>query len=96
MNWKIDFRIDGISWLFLGLMLVIYMYFILHGGGSGLPASVYIQAFGIALLTLFGLIALVSIPVLIICYAIKKIPDIDYAIWSAFGITIIGVITELF
>jgi len=30
-------------------------------------------------------IALATIPVFIICYFIKKMPDLDYSIWLAFG-----------
>ncbi len=94
MKMNIDFRMDKISWLFIVLMLAIFTYFVMQGGGGHLPFIAYIQGFFIALLTLVALIALVSIPVVIVCYFIKKIPDIDYSIWAAFGITIIGLLIE--
>lgn len=96
MKMSIDFRMDKISWVFLILMMAIFMYFILQGGSDHIVFWGYVQAFFIALLTLISLIAIVSIPVVIVCYFIQKIPDIDYSIWAAFGITIIGLITELF
>jgi len=33
----------------------------------------------------FIAIAIATIPVFIICYFIKKMPDLDYSIWVAFG-----------
>jgi hypothetical protein len=35
------------------------------------------------------------VPVIVYCYFVKKIPDIDYSIILAAGITMIGIISEL-
>jgi len=42
------------------------------------------------------LVALASIPVLIYCYFVKVIPDIDYSIRVAFVFTLIGIASEFF
>ena len=88
-----DFRMDKSSWAMIVFMFATFMYFLLEGGGS-IPASGYLQAVGISLLTLVTLIALSSIPVLIYCYFVKMIPDIDYSIRLGFVIAIIGIISE--
>lgn len=46
------------------------------------------------LLTFVG-IALATIPVVIVCLFINRIPDIDYAVWVAFGMSIITAIGYL-
>jgi hypothetical protein len=49
----------------------------------------------IALLVTIAFVGVACIPVLIYCYFVKKIPDIDYSIVVAFGATIIGIISEI-
>ena len=71
------------------------MYLILQGAGGGLPMKGYLQAVGFSLLVLIALVAIMSIPVLIYCYVVKMIPDIDYSVRAAFAITIVGIISEL-
>ena len=89
-----DFRMDKSSWGMLAFMFATFMYFLIVGGGGGLSAAGYIQAGGFSLMTLIALIAICCIPVLIYCYFVKKIPDIDYSIRLAFAVTIIGIISE--
>ncbi|MEM9546482.1 MAG: hypothetical protein AAGA77_10950 [Bacteroidota bacterium] len=79
----------------LVFILATFMYFLIIGGGNTLSMVGYIQAFGFSLMTLIALIALSCIPVLIYCYFVKMIPDIDYSIRLAFVITILGIISEL-
>lgn len=89
-----DFRMDKSSWAMLVFMFATYMFFLIQGGGSNLPAAGYLQAVGISILALIAIIAVMSIPVLIYCYFVKMIPDIDYSIRVAFAFTIIGIISE--
>lgn len=96
MAMTMDFRMDKISWVMLVAMLGIFIFYLIQGGGTDLPMIGYFQVFGIAILSLIVLIALMSIPVVIVCYFIQKIPDIDYSIWVAFAFTIVGLISELF
>lgn len=80
----------------LAFMFVTFMFFMIQGSGTNLPFLGYVQLIGYALLMIVVLTALACIPVLIVCYFIKKIPDIDYSILVATGVTIIGIISELF
>lgn len=89
-----DFRMEKISYVMLAVMLGTMAFFILQGAGSGLSAAGYLQVVLFSFLTVIVLVALSSIPVLIFCYFIKKIPDIDYSINLAFGLTIVGIISE--
>jgi hypothetical protein len=91
-----DFRMERSSWLMVAFMFITFIFFILRGSGTDLPFVGYLQVIGYALLILVALVALACIPVLIVCYFIKKIPDIDYSIWVATGVTLIGIISELF
>jgi len=87
---------DKSSWFMLVAMLASYMYLIIQGAGGSLPTAGYFQALGFSLLTLIAMVALMSIPVLIYCYVVKMIPDIDYSIRAAFAMTIVGLITMFF
>ncbi len=78
----------------IAFMIATGMYFML-GQASSIPASAYVQAFGFSLMATVAAIAIMSIPVLIICYFIKHIPDIDYSIRAAFVMTVIGILSEL-
>lgn len=89
-----DFRMDKSSWLMIVFMIATMMFFMIQGAGNALPIVGYLQVFGFGLLTTVVLIALASIPVLIYCYAVKVIPDIDYSVRAAFAVTIIGIISE--
>lgn len=90
-----DFRMDKASWGMLVFILATFMYFVVQGADNALTTGGYIQAFGFALLSLVVLVALSCIPVVIICYFINKIPDIDYSIWFATAFTVVGIISEL-
>lgn len=91
-----DFRMDKSSWAMLVFMFATFMFFILQGAGFELPATGIIQAIGYSVLTLVIGVAIMCIPVLIYCYFVKMIPDIDYSIRAAFVVTIVGIITQLF
>ena len=90
-----DFRMDKSSWGMIAFMIATMAYFMVQGAGSGIKTSAYFQMLGFSLLTVIVLIALASIPVLIYCYFVKKIPDIDYSVRTAFAFTIIGIISEI-
>lgn len=90
-----DFRMDKSSWGMLAFIFATFMVFIVKGAEGALTTMGYFQAFGFSLLTLIALVAIMSIPVLIYCYFVKMIPDIDYSIRAAFAMTIIGIISEL-
>lgn len=90
-----DFQLDRISWLLLFFMWVTFVYFLLPEQLDMLTFAPTLKALGLGLLVLIILVGLMCIPVLIICYFIKKIPDIDYSVWGAFAFTIVGIITEL-
>lgn len=90
-----DFRMDKSSWFMLLFMFATFMFFILQGAGGGIPMKGYVQAVGFSLLTMIAMIAIMCIPVLIYCYFVKMIPDIDYSIRAAFAVSIIGIISEM-
>ena len=90
-----DFRMDKSSWAMIVFMFATFMYYIVQGAGGDIAnASFYLQAVGYSLMTLIALVAISCIPVLIYCYFVKLIPDIDYSIRVAFAFTIIGIISE--
>lgn len=93
-KFQMDFSLDPISWAMVIVMLAIFMYVMVLQGTTDVPFAAYLQAFGVALLVLLGLLGLMSIPVLIICYTIKRIPDIDYSVWAAFAFTILALLFE--
>jgi hypothetical protein len=88
-----DFKMDKSSYGMLVFMLATFLYFLLSGMDISLKSG--LQAFAIAILVLVALLALMSIPVLIYCYFVKQIPDIDYSVRAAFAFTIVGIISEL-
>lgn len=73
-----DFRTEWSSWILVLLMMVI-AYIISPFAGNNVLWQV-IQVIGLPLVA----IAIACIPVLIFCYFIKVIPDIDYSIRLAF------------
>ncbi|HKK87199.1 MAG TPA: hypothetical protein VJ917_00025 [Saprospiraceae bacterium] len=93
-NFRVDFSLDPISWAMIIVMIGIFMYVMVLQGTTDVPFTAYLQAFGLALLVLIALVGVMSIPVLIICYVIKRIPDIDYSVWGAFAFTILALIVE--
>ena len=74
-----DFRTEWSSWLMILLMMVM-CYFTYPYHGSGNIGALALQVVGIPL----GAIALASLPVIVYCYIVKLIPDIDYSIRLAF------------
>ena len=91
-----DFRMEKISYLLLVFMVATMAYFIYQGAaGMELAFVDHLKFIGFVILTTFVLVAFCSIPVVLICYFIKKIPDIDYSITLAAGVTLVGIISEL-
>lgn len=86
---------DKISWGMIVFIIATMFYYLVQGMGGDITTGLYFKAFGFALLVTIVLIALMCIPVLIYCYIVKKIPDIDYSVWAAFAFTIVGIISEL-
>jgi hypothetical protein len=89
-----DFRMDKLSYGLLGLMFLIFVYSIMGGWARDLSIMGYLQVILFGLLVTIAFVALASIPVLIYCYIVKKIPDIDYSINVAFGMTLLAFIFE--
>lgn len=85
-----DFRMDKFSYLLIALILGTFLYFMYAFTGGNWGRTILYS-----LLMSFGLIAVSCIPVVIICYVIKRIPDIDYAVWFASAVTVIGIISEV-
>ena len=79
----------------IAFMVATMTFFIVAGSLSILGFSDYIQATVYGIIATFILIAFSSIPVVVYCYFIKLIPDIDYSIRAAFVITLIGIISEV-
>jgi len=74
-----DFRTEWSSWVLILLMMVISYLVYPYSASENIP-MLLLNVIGIPLAT----IAIASIPVLLICYLIKVIPDIDYSIRLAF------------
>ena len=89
-----DFRMEKSSWALLVFMFATMLYFLVDGAGGSLTAGGYFQAVLFALLAVLVLVALCSIPVLVYCYVVKKIPDIDYSIVAAAALTLVGIVSE--
>lgn len=86
---------DKASWAMIAFILGTFIYYMLQGAGGDLPGIGYLQIFGFSLLGTVILIALACIPVVIICYFINRIPDIDYSVWGATAFMVVGIISEL-
>lgn len=79
-----DFRTEWSSWVLVVIMMIIA--YVIYPWGEQSSILMYItQVVGLPL----TLIAIACIPVVIVCYFIKKIPDIDYSIRLAFGYMVI-------
>ncbi|HMS97270.1 MAG: hypothetical protein IPH94_04135 [Saprospiraceae bacterium] len=91
-----DFRMDKSSWGMLGFMFLTMVYFLVTGAGDGIDVMGYLLSLLLGIATVAILVALASIPVLIYCYFVKVIPDIDYSIRVAFVFTLIGIASEFF
>jgi len=92
-----DFRMDAESWIMIALMIIAFAFVILpssFGIASGEIGMLYYLGLGI-LLT-FCLITMACIPVVIVCWFIKMIPDIDYAVWVASILTLGAVLGLIF
>lgn len=94
-NRIMDFRMEKSSYAMLVFIFATLCYYLHVGAGEDVDVMGYIKIFGYALIVLVAIIALACIPVLLYCYVIKKIPDIDYSINLAFVATIIGIISEV-
>ena len=85
---------DKSSWAMIVFIFATMLFFIGGGIEFNLPAAGILPAVGFALLTTLALIAIMCIPVLLYCYIVKMIPDIDYSVRAAFALTIVGIISE--
>ncbi len=85
---------DKSSYAMIVFMLATMAYFILQGGNGAINGVGYLQVAGFAILSVLAIVAVASIPVLIYCYFVKKIPDIDYSINVAMAFTVVGIISE--
>lgn len=74
-----DFRTEWSSWILVVIMMVI-AYIINPYDTTDSAWLLVAQVIGLPLIA----VAVACIPVIIICYLIKKIPDIDYSIYVAF------------
>lgn len=79
-----DFRTEWSSWILVAIMMVI-AYIISPFDTPNNILLLVVQVIGLPLAT----IAIACIPVIIFCYFIKRIPDIDYAIYVAFTYMVI-------
>lgn len=74
-----DFRTEWSSWLLLLLMMVIQFIIYPFNISDNVPMFL-LHTIGVPLAS----VAIACLPVLIFCYFIKVIPDIDYSIRLAF------------
>ena len=79
-----DFRTEWSSWILILCMMVLSYLMKPWIVESGIFPTV-LQVVGLP----FAAIAIACIPVLVFCYFIKKIPDIDYSIRLAFAYIVI-------
>lgn len=96
-NRVFDFRMDSQSW-FMIVAMVLAFAFVLLRANFGLAAN-EINTFtylGFGALLTFVLITISCIPIVILCWFIKRIPDIDYAVWLSTVLVIISVFTIIF
>lgn len=74
-----DFRTELSSWVMIILMMIIS--YVIYPWGEEASTLMYVtQVVGLPL----AAIAVACLPVLIYCYIVKVIPDIDYSIRLAF------------
>ena len=74
-----DFRTEWSSWLLLLLMMIIQFVIYPFNISDNVPMFL-LHTIGVPLAS----VAIACLPVLIFCYIIKIIPDIDYSIRLAF------------
>jgi len=86
-----DFRTEWSSWLLI-LLMMIMCYIMYPYDASENYGALALQVIGIPL----GTIALACIPVIVYCYIVKVIPDIDYSIRLAFLFLLVKFIEHLF
>lgn len=92
-----DFRMDVQSWLMIVAMILAFAFVLLRANFGEAANEIGLFTYiGFALLLTFVLIALNCIPVVIVCWLIKRIPDIDYAVWVSTIMVIISVFAILF
>ncbi len=85
-----DFKTEWSSWVLIVIMMFI-AYFIYPWGNQESILMYLVQIIGLPL----SAIAIACIPVVIVCYFIKVIPDIDYSIRLAFGYMLFLLIRHL-
>ncbi len=90
-----DFRTDKSSWVLVVLMMIISYFlnpFVLPDGwGISNLAMMILQIIAYPILS----IAIACIPVVVVCFIVKLIPDIDYSIRVAFVFMLATLIFQL-
>lgn len=91
-----DFRMDVSSWITIVSMILIFAFMFIPEtsgltGGDGGPVKNLL----LGLVITFFLISIACIPVIIYCWFVKVIPDIDYSVIVAAFITIIAMVSYL-
>ena len=74
-----DFKTEWSSWVLVLIMMIIAFLIFPYDAASNIPMLI-LQVIGLPLAT----IAIACLPIIVICYFIKVIPDIDYSIRLAF------------
>jgi hypothetical protein len=88
-----DFRMDAQSWfMIVGIFIAFWMVLLPATFGVAMDEVSTIRIILMSLVLTLLLICISCIPVILICYFIKRIPDIDYAVWVS---TIIMILTIL-
>lgn len=88
-----DFRMDVQSWFMLAAMFLAFWLILLPASFDASLADIPMwKQIVLPIVNTFLLVCVSCIPVIIISYLIKRIPDIDYAIWFATVVTIILVL----
>lgn len=86
-----DFRMDAQSWIMIAGIFVAFWMLVLPSSISvGMGDVSTLKSILTSLALTFFLICISCIPVILICYFVKRIPDIDYAVWVS---TIIMILT---
>lgn len=88
-----DFRMDPQSWFMLaGIFIAFWMVLLPATFSSAVDSVSAGRMILMSIVLTLLLVCLSCIPVVLVCYFIKRIPDIDYAIWCS---TIIMILTIL-
>ncbi len=89
-----DFRMDPQSWFMIAGIFVAFLMVLLPASFGAMKSDLStIKMILYSLVLTFGLICISCIPIVLICLLIKRIPDIDYAIWFSTIVMILSLIS---